>query len=173
MPSPLPSDELFARDLALLLGEKFAELVRTVVESESIAENLIVSLDQREPSTAIVEAPQYWAVYYHDGRGPVAPRAPGIRFLVWFRNPDQDPRNPSGAMRAAEVRRLTAEEFEEALAAGQLVVAAQAGPAPAHPFFIQAAALFDPSELIEELLLKHLSAGLPDERVEARFRLPL
>jgi hypothetical protein len=173
VPLQPPNDALFARELALILGHRFADLVREVTESQTVSESLIVTLDPREPSTAAVEVPHYWAVYYHDGRGPVQPRSPGVRFLVWFKNPDDDPRNPSGTVRAVDIRRLTEEEFQNALDAGQLVIAQEAGPAPAHPFFLEAAALFDPTELIEELLLEHLSFGLPDERVEASFRLPL
>lgn len=60
--------------------------------------------------------PHYWALYVHDGRGaPLVPR--GSRFFVWWRNPRQDPRLPAGKTpeRASQIRRLTSQEFKDAL----------------------------------------------------------
>lgn len=56
--------------------------------------------------------PQYWAVYLHDGRGPVSPKA--ATFLVWFRNPKNDPRLSGGQspLRAAQTRRLSKSQFQ-------------------------------------------------------------
>lgn len=56
--------------------------------------------------------PHYWAVYRHDGRlrVPVFPRL--ASFMVWFRSPKDDPRlGGKFPERAADVRRLTSEEF--------------------------------------------------------------
>lgn len=81
----------------------------------------------------------YWAIYYHDGRGPIQAR-PG-KFLVFYRNPDDDPRIGGAARnyprRLAEVEplRLSKAAFNQLLRAGKLVMTQRVKGAPAHPYF--------------------------------------
>lgn len=75
--------------------------------------NLFV-LDDRE---ARIQIPHYWALYVHDGRS--APfGAVQAQFLVWFRNPKDDPRLRGGIspVRAKDLRQLTPSEFRYWLA---------------------------------------------------------
>lgn len=60
--------------------------------------------------------PHYWAIYVHDGRAaPFGPRPGGV-FLVFWRNPANDPRLINGKTpeRASQLRSLTQREFREA-----------------------------------------------------------
>lgn len=63
--------------------------------------------------------PHYWAIYVHDGRGSFGPGSkatPGkkARFLVWFRDPHDDPRlqHAMQVQRRVNVRRLTKDQFK-------------------------------------------------------------
>lgn len=83
----------------------------------------------------------YWALYYHDGRGSIRAR-PG-KFLVFFRDPDDDPRISGSARnyprRAVDNRqlRLSKAEFRSLLKSRRLIATKRVGPASAHPFFEQ------------------------------------
>lgn len=83
----------------------------------------------------------YWAVYYHDGRGSIRAR-PG-KFLVFFRDPDDDPRISGSSRdyprRAVDNRRLklSKAEFRSLLKSKRLIATKRVGPASAHPFFEQ------------------------------------
>lgn len=59
--------------------------------------------------------PHYWAIYVHDGRGPLGPRRGS--FLIFFKDPLKDPRLRGGRFpeRAAAVPRLTRSQFRAAL----------------------------------------------------------
>jgi hypothetical protein len=69
---------------------------------------------QIDQSTGILWVPHYWAIFAHDGRGP-SPAIEGSAILVWFRNPEDDPRLPGGRypVTRSEVRHLTKEQFRE------------------------------------------------------------
>lgn len=86
-----------------------------------------------------VEVPFYWAVYYHDGRGPVRAR-PGHK-IVYFKDPNDDPRINGAArnypVRAAQIRRLSKKQFYRFLKSGKLVAVDKVGSAEAHPFFTE------------------------------------
>lgn len=55
--------------------------------------------------------PHYWALYVHDGRGAFS--APKGHYLVWFRDPRNDPRLANGETpaRARDLKYLTKEQF--------------------------------------------------------------
>lgn len=88
--------------------------------------------------------PYYWAAYLHNGRGPM--RAKRATHLIYFRNPDDDPRIGGPARnyprKPSDVRRLTKEEFrywqrQNALAPeGQepMVVTRSVGPSAGVPW---------------------------------------
>lgn len=92
-----------------------------------------------ERSVFFIEVPFYWAVYYHDGRGPITAR-PG-KYLAFFKDPDKDPRIPGRnyPVRSADVRTLreaiSKAEFRRLVDSGELILAKRVGPAKAHPFF--------------------------------------
>ena len=65
-----------------------------------------------------MQIPHYWAVYVHDGRGaPFGPESG--TFLIWYKNPRQDPRLQGGVTpeRAASLRTLSSADFKAALKA--------------------------------------------------------
>lgn len=91
----------------------------------------------------------YWAVFVHNGRAPFS--MPFGRYLVWFRNPKDDPRLDNGVSprRVAQLRHLTAEQFRAGLLANKTAIAAGLEPpmvvrreirtrTPAKPFFSNA-----------------------------------
>lgn len=86
--------------------------------------------------------PQYWAYYKHEGRGPVSVKSGGAAYLVWFKNPWEDPRLKGGdsPIRRSQIKqlRLSRSEFNRLRKAGKLFVKKQVGPMAAvkkNPFF--------------------------------------
>ncbi len=126
----------FVDPMTRLLAEiarRARDQARTKIQSETLRDALRIDLVPTE-GTATIGVPYFWAIYYHDGRGPVHAK-PG-RFLVYFKDPADDPRIQAGyPVRAADIIHLTKEQFLTSLAAGQLVVTRAVGPAPPHPFF--------------------------------------
>ena len=59
-----------------------------------------------------LNVPHYWAVYYHEGRRVIRPVSASV--LVWFRNPNNDPRLKGGKspVYKSDVRRLTKAQFQ-------------------------------------------------------------
>jgi len=139
----------FVRRIILLMAEQTLQQARsnlTLMSSDerrarALREDLriqILNVDE-SGAEALVLTDFYWAVYYHDGRGPISAK-PG-KFLVFFRDPRDDPRHNGGSLnypkRAANVRtlRLTKGEFSMMLRTGRLIATKRVGPAEAHPFF--------------------------------------
>lgn len=139
--------------MALTPEDAIEEILRIYGEEELAAMRaLIGSSTLRAAATLIVDAqlgqaniviPHYWAVYYHDGRSGFS--APDGRFLVFFADPEDDPRIEGGyPITREDVRRLTREEFEAGLAENQaraeagegpfMFVVRSVGPAGPHPF---------------------------------------
>lgn len=89
--------------------------------------------------------PHYWAVYVNDGRRAFSAR--NTVFLVWFRNPADDPRFSGSTTpeRRSQVRRLTPGEWDgflednrKAISEGRqtpMIVARHVGPVSAKKFF--------------------------------------
>jgi hypothetical protein len=130
-------------DILRTVGERELAEVRRLIGSETLrrAVELIVDVSNNLGRLYI---PHYWAVYYHDGRGPVQPVS--ARKLVFFNNPDDDPRLEGGyPVRVSDIRKLTKEEYDEGLrrnaerrrSGGEpfMFVVDSVGPAGAHPFF--------------------------------------
>ena len=77
---------------------------------------------------AYLQIPHYWALYVHDGRAAFGPRKAQV--LVWFRNPRDDPRTSGGhPVRAADIRRLSKDEFYEGVRRNRAM-----GATPGNPF---------------------------------------
>lgn len=85
------------------------DYVRPKIRSRTLrrALNRWIPTDQQ----GYIQIPHYWALYVHDGRGTFA--APPGKYLVWFRNPKDDPRLRGGVtpVRAADLRHLQPSEF--------------------------------------------------------------
>jgi hypothetical protein len=141
----LPEDAV--EELLRIYGEEELAQVRTLIGSDTLraAARLIVDA---QAGRADIFIPHYWAVYYHDGRDGFA--APGGRVLVFFADPDDDPRLEGGyPERESDIRRLTRDEFYAGLAENEqralegagpfMFVVRSVGPAGAHPFFDQLA----------------------------------
>lgn len=78
--------------------------------------------------------PHYWAVYYHDGRGPV--RAKPGKKLVFYKRVEDDPRLVGGfPERATQIRKLTKAQFYRDLKAGKLIAVESVRGTQPRPFF--------------------------------------
>ncbi len=103
------------------LAEEALVRVKAATESRTLREALRV---QRSAGSIFIGVPHYWAVYYHDGRTPA--HAPPGKFLIWFPNPQDDPRHGGQfPVRASEIQRLNlpAEELRNLIETGVAVVA--------------------------------------------------
>lgn len=140
-----------------------------------------VLVDTLDLFHAAVETDFYWAVYYHDGRGPIRAR-PG-KYLVFFRNPDDDPRIGGPARnyprRVADIQRLSLpkDEFLSLLRSGKMIATKRVGPAGAHPFFERGFAALQSQygplavRRLGEFIMDYLGEDLRPPREEATFSL--
>lgn len=66
-----------------------------------------------DAKTGVLYIPHYWAIFAHDGRGP-SPADKDSAILVWFKNPEQDPRYPAGRypVTKSDVKHLTPQQFK-------------------------------------------------------------
>jgi hypothetical protein len=66
-------------------------------------------------ATVTIDWPYFWAGILHDGRGSV--RAKRVSHLIYFRNPDNDPRIGGPARRyprkTSDIKRLTKKQFQK------------------------------------------------------------
>lgn len=168
-------------------GHEELERVQGFIGSSTLrdAVELVVGEIEGEASLFV---PHYWAVYYHDGRAGFS--APVGRKLVFFADPEDDPRLESGfPVRATDLVRLSREQFEEGLAINAerrasgrdpfMFVVDSVGSAAGQPFFDRlsdgAAGRMDPiaqAELdawVQEMV--DTDPALRAERRTARVRL--
>lgn len=90
----------------------------------------------RSDTEGDVVYPHYWAYYVHEGRNEIRPR--DAQWLVWYRDPRLDPRNqPNYPVRVTDRRRLSREEFREAIDSGRAVVSRRAGAVPGNPWLTE------------------------------------
>lgn len=88
------------------------------VPSRTLRKALTIQLGTRETDLLDNEGalyiPHYWAVYLHDGRGPVQPRE--AKFIVFYHRPQDDPRLVDGyPERVSDIRKLSKGEFQAGL----------------------------------------------------------
>ena len=176
-------------EMLRLYGAEELERARALIGSSTLraAVTLIVEaqLGADGSGTARIFVPHYWAEFYHDGREGFS--AESGRLLVFFADPDDDPRLEGGyPIRQADVRRLSREAFFAGLAENEARAAAGAppfmfvlrsvGPAGAHPFFDQLAvgaadrAGFFAGLAVDQLVQDNLDEEGP-ERATASVRL--
>lgn len=153
------------------LGKKLLEKVKPFVPSETIADSLQSRVTkQPDGHTILLFSPYYWAGILHEGRGPIIAQ-PG-RYLVYFREPSDDPRlQPwkTYPKKKTDIRRLTTEEFYYGLSINKemyranknggpmqfMVVTPDVGPAIGVPFFFLG--LKDLQEDLREVFQKTLT----------------
>jgi hypothetical protein len=125
------------------LGAEEMERVKAFIGSKTLRDALELIVDAPE-ARAELFIPHYWAVYYHDGRGPLVPV--NANKLVFFADPKDDPRLVNGyPVRATDIIRLTKEDYQAGLAENArrrangegpfMFVLDTVGPAKARPFF--------------------------------------
>lgn len=167
----------FKKELALLMAERLRQAVRPFIKSDTLRDSIEIQL--RVEGSMVESAlawPHYWAVYYHDGRGPLRPV--NGRYLVYFLDPEDDPRFKDGyPVRATDVKKLslTPEEFKAALASGKMIVTNYVGPAKGQKFIERlarrAVRLAEP--IVRREFRGHLKAALGDVlklKVTSKFR---
>lgn len=106
---------LFISRLAHQLAELAAAKARPLVASKSRTLGRLLRVVDYPPSRnkarSAAYIPHYWAIYVHDGRGTFA--APAGKYLIWFRDPRNDPRHRGNYVeRLSEKRTLTKQDFE-------------------------------------------------------------
>jgi hypothetical protein len=99
----------FHRRLLEKLGRLGIRYVKPKVPSKTLRKSL--NFFAARETKGYIQIPHYWALYVHDGRQPFS--MPAGRYLVWFRDPADDPRLPNGVspVRAKDLRHLSAEEY--------------------------------------------------------------
>lgn len=116
------ADEAFVRQLLRRMGRLGIRYVRPKIRSskgkpirtlQRALQSILLSDD-----TLVLRVPHYWAVYVHDGRrAPFGPRR--STFLIWFRNPREDPRLKAYGghtpQRSFQLRSLSPSQFEDVL----------------------------------------------------------
>jgi hypothetical protein len=120
----------FKVDVAQKMAARLRDVVRRYIDSDTLknAIEIVLEFDGADVRADLVW-PHYWAVFYHDGRGPLRPI--NGKYLVWFMDPEDDPRNQGGyPVRKSDIRRLelSTEEFKALLASGRMIVRTYAGP---------------------------------------------
>jgi len=124
------ADSLFLIDVARTLAEMARDKAEPRVRfgngsgfgSRHLADSLQVRVSRSSPGNSNVHVPYYWALFVHDGRGPFGVRT--ARWLVWYKNPLEDPRLEDGVRqkRLKDTRRLTKDQFRTDFALGKLIV---------------------------------------------------
>lgn len=104
------ADRKFLDDLGTRLGRAAAKKVRPRVREASRTLARAIQVQRTSLRKTHVYIPHYWSLMVHDGRRPFRKQ----RFMVWFRNPRNDPRLPGGKtpQRVSQLRHMSREEFE-------------------------------------------------------------
>lgn len=95
-------------EIELLAALRLRIHAKDKIPSKTLANNIEVVRYNRGHKLSI---PYYWAIYVHDGRGPVT--MPPGKFMVYFRNIEDDPRIRGGyAKTRADRQHLSPGEFQ-------------------------------------------------------------
>lgn len=108
MAAPLRAE--FQEAILDALGVLALRMARKAIPSQTLKDALVfekLTLDK-----ARLFIPHYWALYQHDGRGPVYPRRATV--LVYYADPADDPRLVDGyPVRMSDIRRLSYADWAE------------------------------------------------------------
>lgn len=138
----IESGDVFMTRLVWDLAKQARDFVRPRIQSKVLARSLKVGKKRNSvrgrTHIGYVEIPHYWAVYYHDGHGPVRAR-PG-KYIVYFKKGKKhlDPRMQVGTwypVRSYQEKKLSKAQFFAALKRGDIVVTKKSGPAKGKHFF--------------------------------------
>lgn len=116
----------FRVDLMFELLTEARRIIRPAIPSKRLRDRLQVRIKPRGLKGDLF-LPQFWAVIHHDGRRGFGPR--GAKFLVYFVDPDDDPRGPTPD-RASDQVRLSRSQFQDALAKNDSLEASNPGAGP-------------------------------------------
>ena len=120
---------IFTAEFIEVIKGKALEFTKTSTPSTTLKKAMTASYRKLPRGhQIIVHIPHYWAEYYHDGSGPVS--MPKGRYMVWFRNPKDDPRLKGGyPVKSTDVKRLklTREQFTRYIKEGKLIVRQHVG----------------------------------------------
>lgn len=152
-----------ADDLAKKAAQLVFDRLKTFVTSATLRRSMYVMKEKRSGGYRIV-FPQFWAIYYHNGRGAITAE-PG-HFLVYFVDPRNDPRLKAGyPTLKRQVRHLSAAQFAFGVKMNKklekegrgpmayMVFTRHVGPSKAHPFIKQALARF-PTNILRQVGIK-------------------
>lgn len=157
---------IFKSELTELMAERVRTYIRKFIKSDTLKNSIEIRLriDGDVVGHDLVW-PHYWAVYYHDGRKALRPV--NGKYLVWFVDPQDDPRNAGGyPVRGSQVRKLSLspDQFKDLLRSGKMIVTDYAGPTRGKKFLERlqgkAAGLVDGIAVRE--FRKHVRANLKD-----------
>ena len=108
-------DELSRAALILAKRSIPSRTLRAAIRAERLTERSVRLL-----------VPHYWALYYHDGRGPVLPKRASM--IIYYRDPKDDPRLTSGyPVRMSDIKRLTRQQYLAGLLENKLRFRANPG----------------------------------------------
>ena len=160
------------KDVTAEVAEVELRFVRKACKQSDLRNGLKTYRASNGRRLQVIEAPHYWARFYHDGIRTEFTARPPRRWLVFFpENATQkDPRlaglGGRYPVRLNEVRRLTKEEFAQIVKTNKeffgrfstprnAIITKEAGPTPPHPFFDEGfkAASTEVRELINDRFL--------------------
>lgn len=129
--------------------QKGLEKAKAFCTSKQLRRSMFIKITEeaKRVSRGVIRSPQYWSIYYHIGRANFPPiRASSASYLVWFKNPRDDPRLTNGQypMYRSQIKSLSSliskAEFRRLKEEGKLIVSKtspRSGGAsfPGNPFF--------------------------------------
>lgn len=120
---------IFTADFIEVLKGKAMEFLRVSIPSSTLKKALTASYRKLPRGHQIlVHIPHYWAEYYHDGSGPVT--MPKGKYMVWFKNPADDPRLKGGLpVKRSDVRKLnlSRERFTQLIKDEKIIIRQHVG----------------------------------------------
>ncbi len=142
----------FKKRLVTKMAENAAHKAFFLIPSKTLREAMTVEFvsDDGITTEGRLHIPHYWAVYLHDGRGPVTQVNSSV--LIWFENPKDDPRIKGGKkypVAREDIQSMTSFRvaYEKGLRENNrrreqglppfMIVVKRAGPAKGDPFFAE------------------------------------
>lgn len=139
-----PDQGKFLREMLARIGALGIDYATPKIPSRALRADLHVNIQDDTHGELAID--YFWARFVHDGRRPFS--MPPGSYLVWFRNPQEDPRLDQGVTPRTrdKLRHLTAAQFAEGLQRNKEAVKAGLPPpmvvrreifkaTPARPFF--------------------------------------
>lgn len=133
-------NDTFKRPMRARLREMLYGRSLAAIPSDTLRRSLVVVKPTGLPNDLEARLPHYWAKILHNGRGPVSanPSSGGSKFLLFYRNPADDPRLSRGRpRRVSQIRKgnINPKQLRADLKAGKAVLTKNVGPARGRFFF--------------------------------------